>query len=70
MNPGKRYFLKLAAKCIKAVNAMKDKNGLSYSRNEMNRSGIALGLDGQWNVVQLSLQLQDIIKKYADEFNA
>jgi DDE superfamily endonuclease len=48
INPGKRYFLQLAADCIKAVNNMKDKNGLSWSRKAMIKCGLSLGLNGQW----------------------
>jgi DDE superfamily endonuclease len=68
INPGKRYFLQLAADCIKAVNNMKDKNGLSWSRKVMIRCGLSLGLNGQWGVNQLSPELPEIIKKYPNEF--
>jgi hypothetical protein len=68
INPGKRYFLQLAADCIKAVNNMKDKNGLGWSRKAMIRCGLSLGLNGQWGVNQLSPELQEIIKKYFNEF--
>jgi hypothetical protein len=51
-----------------AVNNMKDKNGLSWSRKAMIRGRLSLGLDGQWRVNQLSPELQEIIKKYPNEF--
>jgi hypothetical protein len=52
----------------KAVNNMKDKNGLSWSCKVMIRCGLSLGINGQWGVNQLSPELQEIIKKYPNEF--
>ncbi|KAE9142817.1 hypothetical protein PF001_g12367 [Phytophthora fragariae] len=67
-NPGKRYFLTLAAKAVRRVNAQRDKNGLNYARKAMIRCGLSLDVDGKWRVEQLFSHLQEIIRKYPDEF--
>jgi hypothetical protein len=67
-NPGKRYFLKLSADTIREVNK-KETNGLTWSRKAMIRCGLALGLDGHLKLDQLSKDLQDIVKKYLDDFS-
>jgi DDE superfamily endonuclease len=68
INPGKRYFLQLAADCIKAVNNMRDNNGLCWSRKTMMGCGLSLGLNGRWGANQLSPELQEIIQKHPNEF--
>lgn len=46
LNPGKEFFLKLAAKVVKDMNHMKDKNGISYARKSMIMTGLSLNIDG------------------------
>ncbi|KAE9040393.1 hypothetical protein PR001_g7088 [Phytophthora rubi] len=67
-NPGKIYFLTLAAKAVRRVNAQRDKNGLNYARKAKIRCGLSLDVDGKWRVEQLFFHLQEIIRKYPDEF--
>jgi len=67
-NPGKRYFLSLAATAVRRVNALRDKNGLNYARKAMIRCGLSLDVDGKWCVEQLFSHLQEIISKYPVEF--
>ncbi|KAF1790076.1 hypothetical protein GQ600_21878 [Phytophthora cactorum] len=67
-NPGKGFFLSLAAKAIRQVNAYRDKNNLNYARKAMIRCGCSLDVDGVWRVKQLYPHLQELIKKYPAEF--
>ena len=46
-NPGKHFFLKLAAHSIRDMNFQKDKEGLSYARNAMICAGMLLNLNGK-----------------------
>ncbi len=41
-NPGKRFFLKLAADSIRDVNSKKDNHGISYARKAMVRMSMSL----------------------------
>ena len=68
-NPGKTFFLELAAQSVRSVNAQRDKNGLSYARKAMIRTGLSLDVNGEWHVKQLSPELQAIIKKHPGHFN-
>eukprot|EP00474_Spongospora_subterranea_P006152 CRZ06610.1 hypothetical protein [Spongospora subterranea] len=68
-NPKKTWFLQLAADCVRAVNAMRDENGVSYAGIAMIRCGLSLDLHGQWHTGQLSLDLQTIIKKNRQYFD-
>ena len=45
--PGKTFFFKLAADSVRAVNAQRDRNGLTYARKAMIRTGLALDVDGK-----------------------
>ena len=47
-NPGKQFFLQLAARVVRDVNCMRDENGLSYARKAMIRCGLSQDLNGQW----------------------
>lgn len=67
-NPGKRFFLQLAADSVRAVNEMKDKNGLSYARKAMIRCGLALDLVGSWQESQLFPELRTIISNHRAYF--
>ncbi|OWZ11720.1 hypothetical protein PHMEG_00015218, partial [Phytophthora megakarya] len=67
-NPGKKFFLSLAADCVREVNSQRDKHGLNYERKAMVRYGLSLGLDGIWSPTQLYPHLQEIIRKYPADF--
>ena len=68
-NPGKLYFLSLAAAAIQEVNQRKDGRGISYARKCMIRTGLSLDIDGTWHVGQLSHELQAIIDKHYEFFD-
>ena len=67
-NPGKRFFLQLATDSVEDVNRKVDCDNISYARKAMIRCGLALGLDGSWNVGQLFPHLQDIVAKHLQYF--
>ena len=62
-NPGKAFFLRMAADAVRDVNAMRDKDGLSYARKDMIMCGMALNTNGLWEVSQLKPSLQNIVRK-------
>eukprot|EP00474_Spongospora_subterranea_P008081 CRZ08539.1 hypothetical protein [Spongospora subterranea] len=68
-NPGKAYFLQLAADCVRAVNSMRDSNGLTYARQAMIQCGLSLDVTGFWLVKQLTPELQNIIAKHTNHFD-
>ncbi|CAM6103572.1 unnamed protein product [Calypogeia fissa] len=68
-NPGKSFFLKLAASSVHHVNTLRDNNGITYARKAMIRCGMALNLNGKWEVEQLSPELQNVIKNHRAYFN-
>ena len=49
-NPGKRFFLQLAANSIEDVNRQIDIDNMLYARKSLIRCGLALGADGTWSV--------------------
>jgi hypothetical protein len=67
-NPGKKFFLELAAESIREFNRQRDANGISWSRKAMIRCGLALNCDGNWETSQLSNELQAIVQKYPEKF--
>lgn len=67
-NPGKKFFLELAAAAVKEVNGKRDKNGINCAIKAMMRCGLSLGVDGNWRTTQLFSHLQEIVKKYSTEF--
>ena len=69
VQPWKDLFLKLAAESVRAVNLMKDKNGVSYARKAMIRCGLGLDLDGEWQESHLFPELQMIIKNHRAHFD-
>lgn len=69
VNPGKRYFLQLAADVARSVFQQRDSDGVLFTRKAMIRCGMALNLNGVWEERQLSPELQNIIKKYRENFN-
>lgn len=68
-HPGKAWFLKLAAESVRAVNAQRDKNGLTYARKSMIRCGLSKDVDGVWRIEQLFPALQNIIAKHRNHFD-
>jgi hypothetical protein len=68
-NPGKHYFLELARDSVREANKMLDKNGLNSARKSMIRCGLSLDVDGVWKVSQLLPNLQELIRKYPENFN-
>jgi hypothetical protein len=68
-NPGKRFFLQLAADSVRDVNMQRDANGLTFSRKAMIRCGLALNVTGQWHIQQLSPQLQAVIAAHPNHFD-
>lgn len=67
-NLGKRFFFQLAADAIEDVNREVDIDNMSFARKSMIRCGLALGIDGTWNVQQLFPHLQEIFAKYEQHF--
>lgn len=70
VNPGKTFFLRLAARCIRAVNLQRDSEGVQYARKAMIITGMAKNTNGLWEKSQLTPQLQAIIQKHASVFSA
>ena len=68
-NPGKLFFLKLAARVIRDVNKMRDKNGLTYAQKSMIRCGLSRDLNGKWRICPLFPHLQVIIEKQRTVFD-
>ena len=68
-NPGKIYFLKLAADAVRDVNRIRDDEGLTYARKAMIRCGFAKQANGLWEVRQLFPHLQNIIEKHRECFD-
>ena len=68
LNPGKHFFLKLAAESVREVNKMRDTNGLTYAHKAMIRCGLSLNINGIWEISQLFPHLQEIIKENLDHF--
>ena len=54
---------------MRAVNSMKDKDGVSYARKAMIRCGLGLDLDGEWQESQLFPELQMIINNHRAHFD-
>ncbi len=67
-NPGKKYFLNLAAESLRAVNAQRDEKFINFARKAMIRCGLSKDIDGHWRVSQLSKELQMIAQKYPEHF--
>ena len=62
------FFLELAALCIDDVNKKVDNVNILYARISMIHCGLALGLDGSWNITQLFSHSQEVIVKYLQYF--
>ena len=46
-NPGKSFFLRLAADAVRKVNEQRDANEITYARRAMIRCGLSLDLDAK-----------------------
>ena len=68
-NPGKWFFLQLAADSIEDVNREVDCDNISYAQKAIIRSNMALDLDGTWSVHQLFPHLQELIAKHEPIFH-
>ena len=68
-NPRKRFFLKLASDADRDVNGQRDKNGLSYARKAMIRTGMGMNVNGVCEEKQLFSNLQAIVAKHRNHFN-
>lgn len=67
-NPGKHYYLKLAAEVIHRSQAKTDKNFLSFARKSMIICSLSLDKDVVWRKFQLRPELQVMIKKHRSVF--
>ena len=67
-NPGKRFFLQLAADSVEDFNRQVDENMMSYARKAMICCGMALDVDGSWNVNQLFPHLQEVVRRHMPYF--
>lgn len=69
LNPGKRFFLQLAADSVRDVNRQSDADGLSFARKAMIMTGLSLNTNGRWEICQLTPELQRIATKHKDYFD-
>lgn len=67
-NPGKYFFLELAALSVREVNSQRDSDGMSYARKAMIKCGMSLNTTDRWEECQLFEQLQDIIAEHRNHF--
>ena len=67
--PGKECYMNLAIRCVEAVNAMQDENGIPLVRKGIIRCGFSININGQWLTMQLFQHLQDIIGRHPLEFS-
>ena len=68
LNPENPYFMNFAFICLSEVNAMIDRDGISFARKVLTRCGLTLNINGCWEITQLFQYLQDIIQRYWMEF--
>lgn len=68
-NPGKIYFLTLAASVARELNTRRDHQGITSARKCMIRTGLSLDLNGTWHINQLSPELQAIVKRHPEHFD-
>lgn len=69
VNPGKRFFLQLAANAVRDVNKQVDSEGMNFARKAMVRCGLAKQANGLWEVRQLFPHLQNIVQKHRENFD-
>ena len=68
-NPGKQFFLRLAAAAVREVNSQRDKNGVQYARKEMIMTGMSLNVNGLWEESQLTDDLQRIVARHRNHYD-
>ena len=68
-NSGKKYFLGLAADMVRTVSAQRDSDWILYTRKALIRCGMAMNINGLWEIRQLSPELQEIVGKYKNNFD-
>lgn len=68
-NPGKKFGLQLSADVIREVQNDLEDNGVLYTRKATIVCDLALNLNGRWVTELFSPHLQEIIKKYPENFN-
>lgn len=68
-NPGKRFFLELAAEVAREINARRDESGMSFAQKAMVRCGLGLDASGEWTKSMLFPHLRDIIDAYPAQFD-
>eukprot|EP00171_Calliarthron_tuberculosum_P010691 IDg10691t1 len=59
----------MAAEVVRDVSNRRDNDSVLFVRKAMIRCGLGLNLNGPWEEKQLSSELQEIIKKYPDNFD-
>ena len=69
-NPNKCFFLQLVANSVQDVNQQLDCDNTMYARKTMIRSGLALNVDGTWNVHQLFPHLQKLVAKHPSHYGS
>lgn len=69
-NPGKHFVFKLAADEVFEVNKRRNENGLTFARKSIIRCRLALNLNGVWEEVKLSAELQVIVQRQRVDFQA
>ncbi len=67
-NPGKPFFLRMAAKVVRRVDEQRNQTGLTYARKAMICCGLSLNITGEWHEKQLNRDLQIIIEKHRQHF--
>ncbi len=68
-HPTRLWYMETAKHCIDVVNAMEDKNGVSFALKFMIQCGLSTDLDGVWRISELSSELQHIVISSLDNFN-
>ena len=68
-NPGKRFFLELAAEVTREINTRRDDSGMSLAQKAMVRCGLGVDSSGQWTKSMLFPHLSAIIDAYPAQFD-
>lgn len=68
-NAGPRFFLKLVTNAVESVNETKDSDDMSLARKVMIQTGMAMNVNGKWELEQLHPDLQAIATKYRHHFD-
>lgn len=75
--PEKRFYLEVAASVVEQLNTVQlgggdddmSYNGVCVARRAMMKTGLSKGVNGLWEVSQLSDELKEIIAKYQNHFD-